>query len=143
LNFSLTRSFASPIKGICLHVWVVAYGLCTSANYIFYSPYLLLLAYEFPNYIATLKNLINHKLIYWHHIYIWLSHSMIYPNFFCYFVTFAIDPPNFFSFFLFLFKRNPIYLFTLSFIYSLLNLIAFLFLNHNISNRLLVGFIYS
>jgi hypothetical protein len=26
------------------------------ANYIFYSPYLLLLAYKFPNYIATQKN---------------------------------------------------------------------------------------
>jgi hypothetical protein len=53
----------SPVKGICLHVWVVIYNLCT-ANCILYFPYLLLSTYEFPKYIATQKHPTEHKLIY-------------------------------------------------------------------------------
>jgi hypothetical protein len=51
-----------------LKVFVSMYGLspmtCALQIAFYIPPYLLLLAYEFPKYIATQKNPVDHKLIY-------------------------------------------------------------------------------
>jgi hypothetical protein len=68
-------SLHPQLQVFCLCVCIITYDSCI-ANCIIYSPYLLLLAYEFPNYIVTQKNLVDHKLIYWHKI--WLVPLIIF-----------------------------------------------------------------
>jgi hypothetical protein len=51
-TFLAHGSLHPQLRSTCLGC---RHSLCTSVNYIFYSPYLMLLTYEFPNYIATQK----------------------------------------------------------------------------------------